>query len=245
MNKQAIIFAAGLGTRLKPLTDDKPKALVKVNGICMLDRVIDNLIKYGFDRIIVNVHHFADQIIDHIKQRGDSGARILISDERDLLLDTAGGIRKAIGLIDPGQPLLVHNADILTDLNLAEVYDSLAGADASLLCSAERKSSRYLLFDDAMRMKGWINETSGETKPADIDASCLHKLAFGGIHVLSPTLLSAISDNLAPGQPLSITPFYISVCDKMDICAYMPDGAYQWHDIGSIDKLKRAEALFN
>ena len=163
---KAMIFAAGLGTRLRPLTDNMPKALVLVGGKPMLERVILNLIKYGFDDITINIHHFGGQIIDFIKANNNFGVTIHISDERDELLDTGGGILKARNFLDGNEPFLVHNADILTDLNLKEFYDYHLGnnADATLL-TASRNTARYLLLDDTNRLHGWINKNTGELKP--------------------------------------------------------------------------------
>lgn len=239
MKKQAMIFAAGLGTRLKPVTDRLPKALVEVHGITMLDRVIGNLTKTGFDHIVVNVHHFADTIISHIGQKRYD-AKIMISDERELLLDTAGGIRKAIGLIDADSPLLIHNADILTDVDLSLMSDALGDDDALLLCSDKRKSSRYLLFDSDRRMHGWINEKTDEIRPHGLCLESLRKMAFGGVHIVGPRVLSALKSRLEDDTPYSIVPFYIDVCNELSIKAYTPDAEYQWFDIGSIEKLNQA-----
>lgn len=243
MKKQAMIFAAGLGTRLQPLTDRMPKALVEVNGLPMLDRVIGNLIRNGYEYIVVNVHHFADSIISHIKQNKYE-AEIVISDERDLLLDTGGGVRKAIGLIDAESPLLIHNADILTDIDLSLMSDSLGGNDALLLCSDRRKSSRYLLFDSDRRMHGWINEKTGEVRPDGIRPASLQKMAFGGIHIVGPNVLYALKSRIEDRTPYSIIPFYIDVCDKLKIKAYSPASEYQWYDIGSIEKLNQAKESY-
>ncbi len=244
MNRQAMIFAAGLGTRLKPITDTMPKALVDINGIAMLDRIISNLVNNGFNKIIINVHHFAEMIINHLSKQDYSGTDIIISDERNLLLDTAGGIRKAIDFIDPSRPLLIHNADILTDVNLTELYDSIDGFDASLLCSTERKSTRYLLFNSDTLMEGWINETTGETRPAGLDPTGLIRSAFGGIHVVGPRMIEKLKSDVLPNKPSPIIPFYIRACSEYRIHAYVPSDKYQWFDIGSIDKLKRARESF-
>ncbi len=240
-----MIFAAGLGTRLRPITDRCPKALVEVHGIPMLDRVADNLMSHGFDRIVVNVHHHADMVIEHIGKHACYGKEIIVSDERDLLLDTCGGIRKAIEYIDPRKPLLVHNADILTDINLSDVYDSLGGADASLLCNDERKTSRHLLFDSRNRLQGWLNDKNGATRPEGIMADAYRKSAFGGIHVIGPRLLSAIRDKVSPNLPSPIIPFYIDMCGQFNIASFVPRYQYQWYDIGDISKLEQARSYYN
>ena len=146
---KALVFAAGLGTRLRPLTDHKPKALVELCGVTMLERVITNIKNCGITDVVVNVHHFGDQIIDFLKNKDNFGINITISDERDLLLDTGGGILKARHLLEGDEAFLVHNADILTDLNLAEMiaYHKANGADVTLLAK-QRSTQRYLVFGE-------------------------------------------------------------------------------------------------
>ena len=164
---KAMVFAAGLGTRLRPLTDNMPKALVPVGGVPMLQHVILNLKRYGFEDIIVNIHHFGQQVMDFLAENGNFGISIHISDERGELLETGGGILKAREFFDDGEPFLVHNADVLTDLDLSEFYKFHLhnSADATLL-TAERVTSRYLLLDNFNRLNGWINVKTGEVKPA-------------------------------------------------------------------------------
>lgn len=157
--RQAMIFAAGLGTRLKPLTDTMPKALVPVGGQPLLYHVVMRLKEAGFERIVVNVHHFADQIIDYLKVNENFGLDIRISDEREQLLETGGGIKKAMPLFDPNSPILIHNVDILSNLDLRRLP-----MDAPLLVVSQRQTKRYLLFDDDMRLQGWTNIETGELK---------------------------------------------------------------------------------
>lgn len=203
---KAMIFAAGLGTRLRPLTDHTPKALVSVAGKPMLERVILRLKEAGFNDITVNIHHFGEQIIEFLRANNDFGITIHLSDERDMLLDTGGGIKKARPFLDGNEPFLVHNADILSDINLAELYrhHRESNAEATLLVS-QRQTSRYLLLDDANRLHGWINKSTGETKPEgfSFQERQYKEMAFGGIHVISPSL-SAIwkADNGKGSSPL-------------------------------------------
>jgi len=150
--KQVMIFAAGLGTRLKPLTDTMPKALVRVGGQPLLWHVIMKLKAAGYERMVVNVHHFADQIIDYLQANGNFGTDIRISDERDGLLETGGGIKKALPLFDPESPILIHNVDILSNLD----FNTLP-TDAPLLVVSPRQTKRYLLFDETLRLQGWTN----------------------------------------------------------------------------------------
>lgn len=243
---KAMIFAAGLGTRLRPLTDNMPKALVPVGGKPMLERVILNLIKYGFDDITINIHHFGGQIIDFLKANNNFGVTIHISDERDELLDTGGGILKARNFLDGNESFLVHNADILTDLNLKEFYDNHLGnnADATLL-TASRNTARYLLLDDTNRLHGWINKNTGELKPQGFvyETDKYKEMAFGGIHILSPSIFPAL-ENFTDEHKFSIIPFYLSVCEKLNIYGYAPEG-YKWFDIGKIETLHQAENWIN
>lgn len=163
---RAMIFAAGLGTRLKPLTDTMPKAIVPVAGKPMLEHVITKLKSSGFDDIIINIHHFGEQIIDFLQANNNFGVNIRISDEREMLLDTGGGIKRALELFPTDEPVLIHNVDILSDVDLNALYGFhlRSGNDATLMVS-ERKTSRYLIFDKEDRLCGWINKGSGETKP--------------------------------------------------------------------------------
>ena len=163
-----MIFAAGLGTRLRPLTDHTPKALIKVAGKPMLEHVILRLKAAGFDDIVINIHHLGEQIIDFLRDNDNFGINIRISDERDFLLDTGGGIKKAEPLFDgSSEPILIHNADILSDIDLKALYQyhTQSGNDATLLVS-HRKTVRYLLFDKpSLRLRGWINKDTLQTKP--------------------------------------------------------------------------------
>lgn len=238
---KAMIFAAGLGTRLRPLTDSMPKALVPVHGVPMLQHVITNLKNAGAGKIIVNTHHFPDMIADFLNRNNNFGIDIAVSDERDLLLDTGGGIVKAASMLDGDEPFIVHNADIFTDVNLREIYERhiKSGSDATLLVG-KRSTSRYLLFDGDLRMSGWINNKTGEVKPAGLNSSSYTEYAFNGIHVISPGLLPILRGYRGTGTPFSITSFYIDNCSNCTINGFMPVKAYNWHDIGKPDSLEAA-----
>ncbi len=242
---KAMIFAAGLGTRLRPLTDNMPKAMVEVDGKPMLQRVIENLSYYGFNEIVVNIHHFGQQIVDFLASNNNFGLDIAISDERDLLLDTGGGIKKARAFFDDGEPFLVHNADILTTLDLRAMYDyHLCGnADATLLVKS-RKTERYLLFDEDNRLRGWINKKTGETRPEGFNLAehNYQELAFGGVHVISPSIFKAL-DSYTDEAKFSITPFYIDKCRELKVQGYNPAG-YEWFDIGKPETLDLATEYF-
>ena len=242
---KAMIFAAGLGTRLRPLPNDRPKALVEIGGKTMLERVIGRLAQAGFDDITINIHHFGQKIIDYLDQHHNFGLNIHISDECDLLLDTGGGILKARQFLDGNEPFLVHNADILTDIDLLSIYQShvTSGAMATVLVK-ERKTSRYFVFDDNYRLQGWINKSTGETRPPHfIHAKGMHELAFGGIHVISPSIFQEL-ERYSQGQPkFSITPFYVDQCHNHLIKGYVQHTPYTWLDVGKPETLKQAQEI--
>lgn len=236
---KALIFAAGLGTRLKPLTDTLPKALVPIAGKALLEYVILKLKSSGFDEIIINVHHFPDKIIDFLEQNNNFGIRLEVSDERDLLLDTGGAIRKAAWFFDDGKPFLVHNVDILSNLDLNVLYNHhLQSNSLATLVVSERDTFRYLLFDKNMQLKGWINEKTGETKPVDFSLLWEYKkLAFSGIQVFSPSVFQLMEKC---ERKFSIMDFYLSVVKTQHISGFIPN-RYKMLDVGKIDVLSEAE----
>lgn len=240
---KGMIFAAGLGARLRPLTDNCPKALVSVGGIPMLERVIKKMIAAGITEIVVNVHHFAEKIKAFLKDNDDFGILIHVSDESDLLLDTGGGILNAKKWLIGDEPFVVHNADILTDFNLEEMISAHQknNADVTLLVD-KRVTSRYLLFDSG-KMVGWKNEKTGDIRsPWNLaDRVDVVPLAFGGVHVISPNVFGFLE--ISPEKVFSITPFYISYCDRLNIQGFTPEGPYNWVDIGRLDSLERAESI--
>ena len=238
--KQAMIFAAGLGTRLRPLTDTMPKALVRVGGEPLLHRVIMNLKSAGFERIVVNVHHFAEQIIDYLKTNDNFGLDIRISDESDALLDTGGGIRKAAPLFDPSSPILIHNVDILHNVDLATFYESAISHDATLMVS-ERQTSRYLIFNDDMRLRAWINIKPGEVHPPPSQSTEGLRAAFSGLHVFSPRLFPLMAE--WPDK-FGIIDFYLDACQKADIRGILNTNL-RLLDVGKLDSLSEAEQFVN
>ena len=240
---KAMIFAAGLGSRLKPLTDTMPKALVPVAGCPMLEHVILKLKASGFTEIVINIHHFGEQIIDFLKTNNDFGLTIHISDERDRLLDTGGGIRKArLFFESSGEPFLVHNVDILSDMNLKELYDfhMQSGSVATLLAS-RRTTSRYLLFDTERKLRGWINKDTGQVKPEGFhyDESLYREYAFSGIHVFSPAVFRLMEAPRWEGK-FSIMDFYLATCGQTDYSGYLAE-KLELIDIGKPETLARAE----
>ena len=233
-----MIFAAGLGTRLKPLTDHMPKALVPVAGKPMLEHVILKLIASGFDEIVINVHHFAEQIIDFLKEKDNFGIKIWISDETEELLDTGGGIKKASSLLN--EPFLVHNADILSNVDLKALYDfHIASENDATLLVSPRKTVRYLLFNQTNRLCGWINKDTLQTKPEGFiyQPEEQQEYAFGGIHIISPSLFKYMEGWTGK---FSIMDFYLQTCQKARLGGYAKEDL-QLIDIGKPDTLAKAE----
>ncbi|WP_289287309.1 sugar phosphate nucleotidyltransferase [uncultured Duncaniella sp.] len=242
----AMIFAAGLGTRLGAITSAKPKALVEVGGEPMLSRVILKLKNAGVSRMVVNVHHLADAIVCYLKANDNFGIDIRISDERALLLDTGGGLLKARPFFDSNEPIVVHNADILTDFDISRMLDSHieSKADATLLV-ADRRTSRYLLFDADRRMKGWKNVTTGEIRspwPDIVSAEGIVPLAFGGVHIIKPSIFTKL-ERYSKSSKFSITPFYTDQCADLYIKGYTPEESFHWIDIGKPQSLIEAENI--
>lgn len=235
---QAMIFAAGLGTRLKPLTDTMPKALVRVGGCALLEHVARKLAAAGAGRIVVNVHHFAEQIKKFLCDNNNFGRDIAVSDESSQLLDTGGGMKKARGLFGSNEPILIHNVDILSNVDLRAFYEQGMQNDATLLVS-NRQTTRYLLFDDDMRLVGWTNVKTGEVRSPykNLDLKACNMMAFAGIHSFSPRLFPLMDD--FPDK-FGIMDFYLNVCHKTTIKGVVVDDL-KFLDVGKIDTLADAE----
>ena len=236
---KAMIFAAGLGTRLKPLTDTMPKALVPVCGQPLLYHVLSKLVTAGYDDVIVNVHHFPDQIIDYLCVN-DFGVKITISDEREFLRETGGGIKHVRPLIT--EPFLVHNVDIISNLDFKWLRQQHREDAVATVVVSERETQRYLLFDEEGRLKGWTNVKTGEVRSpfGDIDPAKFRKLAFAGIHMMSPAIFDAF-DKLGFGDRFSIMDFYIQACADYPVYAAVPPD-FKMVDVGKFDSLPEAEA---
>lgn len=232
---KAMILAAGLGTRLKPFTDHHPKALAPVNGKPVLQRNIAYLQRHGIDDIIVNVHHFADQVIAALKDHKGWGSRITVSDESHAVLETGGGILKAAWFLKDSDPFVVMNADILTDLDLsAMIAAHRSQKPMGTLAVTTRHSSRALLFDKDMKLCGWRNEKTGETK-----GESGIPMAFSGIQVLSP----AIFDRIRFTGKFSMIDVYLDLCSKAAFRAYDHSNSL-FMDIGTPEKRAMAEKVF-
>lgn len=247
-----MIFAAGLGTRLKPYTDDCPKAMVEVAGRPMITHQLLRLRDAGFHRIVINVHHYAEQIIDYVKGNNNFGLDVAFSDERGQLLDTGGGIRKALPLFCADSPVLIHNVDIFSNADLNALYDAhkADGADASLLVS-KRTTSRYLVFDNKNKLVGWKNVQTGEVRTAcnelystleylnsDDGHYCLR--AFSGIHVISPALFPLLEQQ---EEVFSITNFYWQHALQQRISGIEAHDTFRWVDAGKPEMLPLAAEI--
>ena len=224
-----MIFAAGLGTRLKPLTDTMPKALVRVGEKPLLWHVLTKLRAADFERIVINVHHFAQQIVDYIGANQSFGLDIRFSDETGGLLETGGGIKKALPLFNPSEPILIHNVDILSNLDLGALP-----LDAPLLVVSRRQTKRYLQFDDSMRLVGWKNVETGEVKGREAQS-----MAFSGIHVFHPSLAPLLAD--WPDR-FPIMDFYLKACSDHLIRGYEAPNL-RLLDVGKLDTLEVAETF--
>ncbi len=232
---KAMIFAAGLGTRLRPLTNDRPKALVELEGKTLLEIVIRRLIHHGFTDIVVNVHHFADKVIQFLKDHNNFGVKITISDERDQLLETGGGLKKAANLLMGKDPILICNVDILTNINFSKMLDvhRRSGAIATLAIR-NRKTSRYLLFNQRKNLCGWTNAKTGEVKIAKQTKTKPIPLAFSGIHIIEPKFLELIHQT----GKFSIIDVYLDLARTNQIKGYQHDEDV-WLDVGKPESLKK------
>ena len=240
---KAMIFAAGLGTRLKPLTDNMPKALVPVNGKPLLRILMDKLVSSGYDDIVVNVHHFAGMIEDFLTTVRYDGVRIRISDERDLLRDTGGGISHAAPLLGGSGHFLVHNVDILSNLDLRLLEKAFSPDALAVLAVSDRKSSRYLLFDESMRLKGWTNTVTGEIRSPypDLRPEHCRKYAFSGIHILSDKVFPLFGKE-GFGEKFPIMDFYLKAAAEYPIYGVVPAGL-KLLDVGKPESLAAASDL--
>lgn len=247
---KGMIFAAGMGTRLKPITDTLPKALVPVGGKPLLEHVIRRFQTAGISEIVVNVHHFAEKIEEWIDAGMEGCVDVKVSDERALLLETGGAVLHARPLLEGCGRFLIHNVDILSDCDLRWFMDQVRPESLATLLVSPRKSSRYLLFDPrTMRLVGWKNENTGEIRsPGTSDPSRCHAFAFSGIHIMSDKVFELMEcyakDKgmyLASESPrFSVIDFYLEMCTSHDIYGVCAEDL-QMVDVGKLDTLAKAE----
>ena len=253
---KAMIFAAGLGTRLKPLTDTLPKALVPLAGKTLLQWQIERLKAAGITDIVVNVHHFPDMIINYLRENDNFGCRIAVSDERDMLLETGGGLRKAKSLLTgirfpesgyPEDPILICNVDILSNIDIPTLLRAYNPDEMGMVVVSSRDTQRYLLFDHDNRLRGWTNIATGEVRGPLSDnhypIANTRKLAFSGMQVLNPRIFEVMEKVVAEkGEKFSLIDLYLSIAEKEILRAFIPEN-YRMMDVGKINQLSEAEAF--
>lgn len=247
---KAMIFAAGLGTRLKPLTDTLPKALVPLAGKTLLQWQIERLKAAGITEIVVNVHHFPDMIINYLQENNNFGCTIHVSDERDMLLETGGGLRKAIKLLEDKKKeegILVCNVDILSNIDIPTLLQSYNPDEMGIVVVSERDTQRYLLFNEENRLCGWTNiatgEIKGEAAKMQANENRMKKLAFSGMQVLNPRIFDVMDKVVAEkGEKFSLIDLYLSIAEKEILRAFIPNN-YRMMDVGKIAQLSEAEAF--
>ena len=249
-----MIFAAGLGTRLKPLTDTLPKALVPLAGRTLLQWQIEKLKAAGITDIVVNVHHFPDMIINYLKDNDNFGCNIQVSDERDMLLETGGGLRKAEALLgsevqefrSSGEGILICNVDILSDIDIPTLLKAYNPNEMGVVVVSERETQRYLLFNEENRLCGWTNIATGEVRGpiADYQSPIANRqLAFSGMQVLSPRIFDCMDEMVKQkGEKFSLIDLYLSIAQKEILRAYIPEN-YRMMDVGKIDQISEAESF--
>jgi NDP-sugar pyrophosphorylase family protein len=239
---KAMIFAAGLGTRLKPLTDSTPKALVKLGGQPLLQWNIEKLIRAGVTDLVVNIHHFPEQIRDFLSQNSNFGITIHISDESDCLLDTGGGLLKAAHFLKGAEPVLLHNVDVISDLDLNLLLEYHVSKNAlATLAVRERDTDRVLLFNPEMQLTGWKHRTTGEIKKALPEMIAESRpLAFSGIQIIDPEFLNLITGT----GKFSLIDTYLELAATHRIIGYEDNSSF-WMDVGKTTQLDEMERKIN
>jgi N-acetyl-alpha-D-muramate 1-phosphate uridylyltransferase len=236
---KAMILAAGLGTRLKPFTDEHPKALAVVNGKSLLQRNIEYLASFDITDVIVNVHHFPDQITDEIEKKNGFGSNITISDEKDKVLETGGGLMKAKDFFDEDEPFVLMNVDVLTDMNLRRMIKQHKSSKAlATLAVTHRNTNRYFLFDDLENLCGWKNIKTGEQKISKESGKYFEK-AFSGVHVISSKIFPLIK---LKGK-FSMVDVYLQLCKTNCIMGF-DHSTTKFVDVGKPESITIAEGIF-
>ncbi len=236
-----MIFAAGLGTRLKPYTENMPKALVPVAGVPMLEILIKHLQENGIRDIIVNVHHFAGQVIEFLDRNKNFGANIAISHEDELLLDTGGGLKKAAWFFNDNEPFLVQNVDVLSDLDYSKMLDTHTKSGAlATLAVCRRSTSRYFLLDDQNQLCGWENTQTSEVRMVQPGAQNLNRFAFSGIHIIDPSIFGFMPE----GGKFSIVATYLDLAASKKVIGF-EHNPETWVDMGKPEELLKAASILN
>ena len=236
-----MILAAGFGTRMQPITLTRPKALVEIKGITLLERNIQYLKSFGVEEIVINVHHFAQQIVDFLKEKDYFGIKISISDETDAVLETGGGLQRAKPFLQGSEDFILMNVDILTSLNISQLFDYHKNKPNSLatLAVTTRPSSRQLLFDEKMQLKGWSNENTGEKILVNEDETHLKPMSFSGVHIISPKIF----EYMQMQGKFSIITAYLELAKSQNLYGYKHDGDLLL-DVGKPEAIEKAIQMF-
>lgn len=234
-----MILAAGKGTRFGKITETMPKVLIDINGKSMLRLAVEKCVVHGFDDIIINVHHFADLVEEEIKRLNKLGFRITISDERDMLLDTGGGLYKARKFFD-SYPFLLYNADIITDLDISLLLDQhKKNRSLATLAVRNRKGLRYLLVNQEGLLRGWCNKATGERIVTGSTDEELSEIAFSSLHIIEPDIFKFMSDGI-----YSMTTLYLQLAASNKICTFRVDDGY-WFNTGTPEILEQVRRKLN
>jgi MurNAc alpha-1-phosphate uridylyltransferase len=235
---KAMLMAAGKGTRLGTMSETIPKVLLEINGKTLLRHAVEDCTTYGFDDIIINVHHLADMIEEEIMKLRKDGFRITVSDERDTLLETGGGLYNARNFFG-SEPFLLYNADTLTDIDLKGLYNfHLQNKGLATLAVRHRQGKRYLLVDEEGRLKGWCNKVTGERIVAVEEPGSLTEIAFSGRHIINPEIFKYMSDGI-----YTMTALYLHLAEAHNIYTWRKDDGY-WFNVGTPDDLESARNYF-
>jgi MurNAc alpha-1-phosphate uridylyltransferase len=235
---KAMIMAAGLGTRLGKITESVPKVLVDINGKSLLRLAVEKCISSGFEDIIINIHHFADMVEYEANTLRNEGYKITVSEERDLLLETGGGLYKARGFFDR-DPFLLYNADTITDLDLSSLYKyHLEKKGLATLAVRKRQGKRYFLVNEEGILKGWCNKSTGERIIAGDETEKLSEIAFSGMHIINPEIFKYMT-----GGIYTMTALYLQLASSHKIFTYRDDSGY-WVNVGTPENLEEARNLF-
>jgi NDP-sugar pyrophosphorylase family protein len=234
---KAMIFAAGLGKRLGKITETIPKALVDIEGKTALHLAVEKCTYHGFDEIIVNVHHFADMVEKEIMKLNKTGYRISVSDERDKLLETGGGLYKARYFFDDA-PFLIYNVDIISDLDISALYNyHLDKKGFATLAVRHRPGNRFYLIDQEGIIRGWRNNSTGEQILTSQQSANLSEIAFSSMHIVEPEIFNYMEEGV-----YTMTTLYLKLAGDHKICTYLDDSGY-WGDIGTPESLEYVRGL--
>ncbi len=238
---KAMILAAGMGTRLRPLTDHIPKPLVKFKGIPLLERIIYKLINIGVDSIVVNVHYLADQVIEYLSSKDFFDGKIVVSDETHRLMDTGGGVLKAEKFLNDGQPFILHNVDVYTDLDIKALYQFHKDNNALITIAVKKRpTSRCLLFNVHGQLAGWQHNQTGEQKIIREYSESLEDFGNSCIYVIDPEFFNLVNDT----EPVSLTDIYLELAKKQEIMAYVHNEDY-WYNLGLYETFRNAEKVLS